>query len=71
MRTTSSPDDLEHLRRLLVAPERDAIDALRARLDDSVARGKDFARALPDAIAQCADDRRLEAALQGPKKRKI
>ena len=66
MPTTSSPDDLEHLRTLLVSPEREAIDALRARLDDSVARGKDFARALPDAMAQCAGDRRLEAALQGP-----
>jgi OOP family OmpA-OmpF porin len=66
MGTTSSPDDLEDLRQLLVAPEREAIDALRMRLDDPVARGKDFARALPEAIAQCADDRRLTAALQAP-----
>jgi OOP family OmpA-OmpF porin len=66
MGTTSSPDDLEDLRTLLLAPEREAIDALRARLDDPVARGKDFARALPEAIAQCSDDRRLTAALQAP-----
>jgi OOP family OmpA-OmpF porin len=66
MGTTSSPDDLEVLRRLLVSPEREAIDELRSRLDDPAARGKEFARALPDALAQCADDRRLAAALQAP-----
>jgi OOP family OmpA-OmpF porin len=66
MPTTSSPDDLEDLRRLLVSPEREAIDELRARLDDPVERAKDFARQLPDALAQNAGDRRLEAALQGP-----
>jgi len=66
MPTTSSPDDLEHLRRLLVSPEREAIDELRTRLDDPVARAKDFARQLPEALAQSAGDRRLEAALQGP-----
>jgi OOP family OmpA-OmpF porin len=66
MGTTSSPDDLEALRTLLVTPEREAIDELRARLDDPVARGKEFARALPDAIAQCADDPRLASALQTP-----
>ena len=56
MAAPSIPDGLDELRDLLVDPERKAIAALRARLDDPVLRGRDLANGLPEALAHCSDD---------------
>jgi outer membrane protein OmpA-like peptidoglycan-associated protein len=64
MAAPSTPDGLDELRDLLVSPERRAIDELRARLDDPVARARDLANGLPDALARANDDHRLSEALQ-------
>ena len=66
MAAPSIPDGLDELRDLLVDPERKAIAALRARLDDPVLRGRDLANGLPEALAHCSDDRRLTEALMPP-----
>ncbi len=66
MAAPSIPDGLDELRDLLVAPERKEIAALRARIEDPALRAKDLATGLPDALAHCADDRRLAEVLQPP-----
>lgn len=66
MATPSSPDGLDELRSLLVAPERREIAALRARLDDPALRARDLATGLPDALAYNAGDRRMAEALLPP-----
>ncbi len=63
MAAPSIPDGLDELRDLLVDPERRAIAALRARLDDPALRARDLATGLPEALAHCSDDRRLTEAL--------
>jgi OOP family OmpA-OmpF porin len=66
MAAPSSPDGLDELRSLLVAPERREIAALRARLEDPALRAKDLATGLPDALAYNAGDRRMAEALLPP-----
>jgi len=66
MAAPSTPDGLDALRDLLVAPEREAIEALRAKLDDPAFGSRHLARALPDALAHSKDDRRLKEALVPP-----
>jgi OOP family OmpA-OmpF porin len=66
MSAPSIPDGLDELRNLLVAPEREAIEELRARLEDPAFGTRHLARALPEALARSGDDRRLSEALQPP-----
>lgn len=63
MAAPSIPDGLDELRHLLVEPERDAIRALEARLDDPELRARDLATGLPEALAHLSGDRRLTEAL--------
>ena len=60
MAAPSSPDGLDELRDLLVSPEREAIESLRARLDDPALRARELAAGIPDALAHCDDDRLSE-----------
>ncbi len=46
----SGDDRLEQLRRIIIGPEREALDALRHRLDDPARRAREVAGVLPDAI---------------------
>jgi OOP family OmpA-OmpF porin len=66
MSAPSAPDGLDQLRDILVAPERDAIEALRHQIDDPAFGVRHLAQALPDALARSSDDRRLADALQPP-----
>jgi OOP family OmpA-OmpF porin len=66
MSAPSIPDGLDQLRDLLVAPEREAIEALRNQLDDPAFGARQLSRALPDALARAGEDRRLADALQPP-----
>lgn len=64
MAAPSVPDGLDELRRLLVAPERDELRALRARLDDPAVRARDLMTGLPEALGHLSGDRRLTEAIQ-------
>ncbi|MEM8768254.1 MAG: OmpA family protein [Pseudomonadota bacterium] len=58
--------DLDALRALLLEEEREALEALRMRLDDPAVRAEEIARVLPEAIAiRAARDARLARTLQG------
>jgi len=55
-----SSDDLERLRRLLLTPEQERIEAIDQRLEDRQRRVEEVAEALPEAIAR--DDPRAARA---------
>jgi outer membrane protein OmpA-like peptidoglycan-associated protein len=63
MGAPSAPDGLDELRYLLVAPEREELRSLKARLDDPDLRARDLVTGLPDALAHLSGDRRLSEAL--------
>jgi OOP family OmpA-OmpF porin len=66
------PDgDFESLRALLIGPERRQLQALQDRFDDPVARGRDLARVLPQALRTRRNDRELTEALLPPVERAI
>ena len=64
MAAPSVPDGLDELRQLLVAPEREELRALRARLDDPAVRAHDLMTGLPEALGHLSGDRRLTEAIQ-------
>jgi OOP family OmpA-OmpF porin len=63
MGAPSVPDGLDELRHLLVAPEREELRALKARLDDPAIRARDLMTGLPEALGHLSGDRRLTEAI--------
>ncbi len=62
--TAARADELEHLRRLILPAERDRLDAIERRLDDSDVRADELSRVLPESVTRAARrDNRLGLSL--------
>jgi OOP family OmpA-OmpF porin len=61
------PDRLEELREILLRPDQEKLDELRARIEEADRRAADVAEVLPDSVTSSfTRDSRLIQALRSP-----